>query len=487
MKIAQLVFFGFLVVLLLFSATTWINFRQSERVQENTEFFAHSTNVVRQSNRFQRNILNIVSSMRAYFLTGERTFLTAFDSAMLENRGIIRELDSAADAVQRRPVEKINVLNQRWNAEFTRILAAARQSSAADSSPEALSALYKNEFPELVRGEVAADLQREVRDFINAEYRRREESKTQLAESIAGTRRLSFTLTLVSIVIGLVIAGFLSYHVSTRILRMVRMANSIAEGQYNSQVAYTGRDELGRLAGSLNHMAQVLHANFSELKRKNAELDQFAHIVSHDLKSPLRGISNVVSWIEEDHHEELPPKVQEYMALVKGRLERAEHLISGILTYARIGREQQARETVVVRELLEEVLENQPVRPGLRVEFAHNLPLLFTERLPLYQVFANLVSNAVKYHDKTEGHIRVYHRETEQQFVFFVNDDGPGIDPAYHRKIFQIFQTLQEKESFESTGVGLAIVKKILDARQETVEIQSAAGSGTTISFTWKK
>ncbi|RYY95132.1 MAG: HAMP domain-containing protein [Chitinophagaceae bacterium] len=487
MKIAQLIFFGFLFVLLLFSLTTWINFRQSERVQENTEFFAHSTNVVRQSNRFQRNILNIVSSMRAYFLTGDRSFLQTFDSAMLENTAILHELDSAADAQQRGPLQQINALNQRWSAEFTNILTAALRMSHSERNPEVLAALYKNQFPVLVQGDVAEDLQRELREFTNNEYRRREVSKHQLAETIASTRRLSFWLTFVSIVMGLLIAGSLSYLISTRILRMVRMANSIAEGQYDTQVAHPGRDELGRLAASLNHMARVLHTNFSELKRKNAELDQFAHIVSHDLKSPLRGISNVVSWIEEDHHEELPPKVQEYMALVKGRLERAEHLISGILTYARIGRDQQPLEPVDVRELLQEVVENQALRPGLTIEIAPNLPSLNTERLPLYQVFANLVSNAIKYHDKPRGRIRVYHRELGQQLLFFVEDDGPGIDPAYHRKIFQIFQTLQEKESFESTGVGLAIVKKILDARQETVEIRSAEGSGTTITFTWKK
>jgi len=313
MKIAQLIFFGFLFILLLFSLTTWINFKQSERVKENTEFFAHSTNVVRQSNRFQRNILNIISSMRAYLLTGERTFIQTFDSAALENATIIRELTATADAVQRAPLQRIDALNQRWSAEFSALLKEARMAMTARADPNALSGIYRMQFPQLITGNVADDLQQELREFINHEYRRREESKVQLAESIATTRTLSFTLTIVSIVIGLLIAAFLAYIISTRILKMVNMANTIADGQYKVQVESPGRDELGRLAMSLNHMARTLDTNISELKRKNAELDQFAHIVSHDLKSPLRGISNVVSWIEEDHHEELTPKISEYL------------------------------------------------------------------------------------------------------------------------------------------------------------------------------
>ncbi|RYZ16730.1 MAG: HAMP domain-containing protein, partial [Chitinophagaceae bacterium] len=472
MKIAQLIFFGFLFVLALFSLTTWINYRQMEAVKDNPEFVSHSATVVRQSNRFQRNILNIVSSLRAYFLTGDSTFIQTFQSAAQENEGILVELTTGADPAQVPGLHRVQSLNKSWTAEFTSILDDVRRKAVSSRDPVDLSAVYKNEFPIIAKGDVAEDLQNEVRNFINEEYKRREVRKKQLAESIRTTRRLSFGLTLCSIVIGLVIAGFLAYTISRRILRLVNMSNTIAEGNYKVQVE-PGRDELGRLAISLNHMAQVLDANISELKRKNAELDQFAHIVSHDLKSPLRGIGNVVTWIEEDHGAELTPKVQEYLGLVKGRLTRAENLIGGILTYARVGKEQQHRESVDLRELLQEVLENQALRPGTVVSLPPTLPVLLTERLPLFQVFSNLVSNALKYNDKEEPRLAVWHEEEGDRYIFYVQDNGPGISPTYHRKIFQIFQTLQATEVPDSTGVGLAIVKKILDARQETIQVTS--------------
>jgi len=172
---------------------------------------------------------------------------------------------------------------------------------------------------------------------------------------------------------------------------------------------------------------------------------------------------------------------------VKGRLVRAENLIGGILTYARVGKEEQLQERFSVRELVEEVLENQPYRQGIRVNLSPALPVLQTERLPLFQVFSNLISNAFKYHNQDGGYVSIYYRDQGTCYEFFVEDDGPGIAPVYHGKIFQIFQTLQEKESFQSTGVGLAIVKKILDARHETIRLRSEAGKGTTFSFTWKK
>ncbi|RYZ22401.1 MAG: HAMP domain-containing protein [Chitinophagaceae bacterium] len=485
MKIAQLIFFGFLFILLLFSLTTWMNYRQTERVKENTEFFQRSTTMVRQSNRFSRNILNIISSMRAYFLTGERSFIETFDTTAQENNGIIRELSSIADATQRPALDRIDALNRRWSAEFGNILRIARQ-NAATGGDKALLALYRNQFPAVVKGNVAEDLQDEIRSFINNEYRRREESRVQLAASITSTGRLSFTLTLVSIVIGLVIAGSVTRIITTRLLRMVRMADTIAAGNYKVQVD-PGRDELGLLAGSLNHMARTLDTNISELKRKNAELDQFAHIVSHDLKSPLRGIGNVVSWIEEDHDSELSPKVREYLGLIKGRLERGESLIGGILSYARVGREEDAPEAVSVKELVQEVVSNQDSSRGVRLELSPTLPVVHTERLPLFQVFSNLVGNAIKYNDKPDPRVLVYHTEHNDYYEFFVQDDGPGIAHAYHRKVFGIFQTLGERKGVESTGVGLAIVKKILEARGEQIRLDSEPGRGSVFSFTWKK
>jgi signal transduction histidine kinase len=205
------------------------------------------------------------------------------------------------------------------------------------------------------------------------------------------------------------------------------------------------------------------------------------------MKAPLRGIDNVITWIEEDHTSELSPKLNEYVQLIRGRLVRAENLIKGILSYARVGREMPVKELVDLNVLMQEIKENLPLRAGLTLDTQTMLPPILAERIPLQQVLSNLVSNAIKYHDKPDGTIKIYFKDRKTHYEFFVEDDGPGIARNYHDKIFGIFQTLQERDTFESTGIGLAIVKKILDDRKQSIRVTSDTGKGSIFAFTWPK
>ncbi len=489
MKISSLIFFSFLFILLLFSITTFINHRQSEKVKENADFLSRSYTVVRQANRFQRNILNMVSGWRGYMLTGEKYFIESYDSASTENDTILQELDSlvSGNQLEMNTLNNIRSLHSQWTNEFTEpLLYAKRLSTRSDTALANFNRLYRQKVTSEAEATINRNLQDEVRRILNYEYQSRDQRAAILATSVQQTKNISFYLNLVSILLGSLIAGFLAYGISSRILKMVKMANSIAGGNYQVRIETKGNDELSKLAQALNHMSKMLSENINLLKRKNQELDQFAHIVSHDLKTPLRGIDNVVSWMEEDHSSEFTPKVKEYISLIKGRVARAENLIGGILSYARVDKEVQPLEQVDVKELVEEVVDTTVMNSKLNVKLG-NLPSFLTERIPLSQVFSNLVSNAVKYHDKKDGEIRIYHKDHGSHYEFFVEDNGPGISPQYHKKIFMIFQTLHEGDGIENTGVGLAIVKKILDERDQHINIVSEPGKGTTFSFTWPK
>jgi signal transduction histidine kinase len=490
MKISYLIFIGFLLILILFSATTYMNFRQAEQVNENSEFFEKSTTIVRATNRFQRNLLNMVSGLRGYLFTGEDYFIQAYDSAASENVGILDELSTIVgdSSVQQQTLTEIHRLNDRWVNEFAMPLISAKKvANTSDSAQAVFNHLYRQKLAGGTEAALNRRLQTIFRDFSNYEYNLRDVRKTELTNSIRQTRRISFYLTTLSIILGLVIAVFLAYRISSRILKMVKMANNIAAGNYNVYTEDKGRDEISSLARSLNHMSRVLSENISLLQRKNDELGQFAHIVSHDLKAPLRGIDNVVTWIEEDHSQELTPKLKEYVQLIKGRLVRAENLIQGILLYSRVGRELALKEEVDLNQLLSEILENVALDRHIQFEVQPNLPLISTERIPLQQVLSNLISNAVKYHDKENGKVKISFSDHESFYKFSVQDNGPGIESNYHEKIFLIFQTLQERDSFESTGVGLAIVRKILEDRKQTIKVNSIPGKGSTFTFTWPK
>lgn len=490
MKISHLIFLGFFFILIMFTITTYMNYKQAEKVNENSEWFANSTTVMRESNRFQRNILNMVSGLRGYLLSGENNFLQSYDSAAQENIQILKQLnDIVADTSgQRQALQELIRLNDRWMLDFAGPLIKAKKGAhLSDSSMRAFNALYLDRNFVGTEQDINRRLQQKFRDFSNYEYRLREARSQVLTASMRQTRTISFYLTTFSIAIGFLISLFLAYRISTRIMAMVKMANTIASGNYEVHTADKGKDELSQLANSLNHMAEVLSENIRLLQRKNEELDQFAHIVSHDLKAPLRGIDNVITWIEEDHSTELPPKISEYIQLIKGRLVRAENMIRGILLYARVGKQNPEREYINLNVLLEDTMENLAVRPGLKIEIEKNLPDIYTERIPLQQVLSNLIGNAIKYHDKRDGYVKVYVKNFNDHYNFFVEDNGPGISKTYHDKIFAIFQTLQERDSFESTGVGLAIVKKILDDRRQTIEVRSDPGKGTIFAFTWPK
>jgi signal transduction histidine kinase len=490
MKISYLIFVGFLLILILFSVATYINFRQAEKVNENNEFFGRSTDVIRQSNRFQRNMLNMISGLRGYLFTGENYFIQAYDSAALENQNILTELSAMVNdsSRQAKTLVEIREINDQWVNEYAKPLIDARKiASVSDTAQASFNRKYKERLSRGTDEMLNRRLQLSFRNFSNYEYGLRAMRKAELTNTILRTRQISFYLTTLSIIIGLAIAAFLAQRISTRILRMVNMADDIAKGHYDVHTEDKGNDELTALARSLNHMARTLSENISLLERKNEELGQFAHIVSHDLKAPLRGIDNVVTWIEEDHDHELTPKLKEYLHLIKGRLTRAENLIQGILMYARIGREMPVKEPVDLNELLAEILENVVPNRVQNIEVQKDLPVIYTEGIPLQQVLSNLISNSIKYHDKHEGKVVVTFSEKPDHYEFSVADNGPGIDPAYHEKIFMIFQTLQERDILESTGVGLAIVKKILEDRKQSIKLFSSPGNGSTFTFTWPK
>lgn len=196
------------------------------------------------------------------------------------------------------------------------------------------------------------------------------------------------------------------------------------------------------------------------LKKRNQELDQFAYIVSHDLKAPLRAISNLSTWLEEDLRDKLDPDTQYQMDLLRGRVHRMESLINGILEYSRVGRTSSQIETVNVEFLLQEIIDSLAPPPEFTIKIIPPMPTFKTERFLLQQVFSNLISNAIKHHNSSHGTINIRSTELETVYQFEVEDDGPGIDPKFHDKIFVMFQTLEARDKTENTGVGLAIIKK---------------------------
>jgi signal transduction histidine kinase len=219
------------------------------------------------------------------------------------------------------------------------------------------------------------------------------------------------------------------------------------------------------------------------------ELDQFAYVASHDLKAPLRGIANLAQWIRDDLGETLPEQSAEHLGLLQGRVHRMEALIEGILAYSRAGRVVGKLQRIDTGALVGEIVELLAPPPGVTISVAKDMPVLDAERVPLEQVFMNLIGNAVKYAgaDRQEAHVSVSWRDLGEAFEFAVQDDGPGIAPEFHERIWAIFQTLAARDKVEGTGIGLSVVKKVIETRGGRVSVESAPGRGATFRFTWPK
>lgn len=225
----------------------------------------------------------------------------------------------------------------------------------------------------------------------------------------------------------------------------------------------------------------------AEAERRAQELEQFAYVASHDLKAPLRAVSNLAAWLGEDLREKLTPEAKEQLDLLRDRVARMHALIEGLLTYSRIGRTHGSVELVDTGELVADTIDSLAPPKGFRVLVARNMPILFADRLHLGQVFANLISNGIKHHHLKRGRIRVSGRDLGTHCEFEVEDDGPGIPPEYHKKVFMMFQTLNVKDYAGDTGIGLALVKKLVEEQGGTIELDSEPGRGSRFRFTWTK
>lgn len=303
-----------------------------------------------------------------------------------------------------------------------------------------------------------------------------------------------------------------------RIDQLVNASVQLAQGNDRARApVHQQRDELDHLALTFNAMAETLvqrqaeqervraaleereealqtaritleervRERTAELERSNRELNQFAYVASHDLKAPLRAIEHLASWIAEDAGPVLPPGSAEHLAVLRGRVKRMEKLLDDLLAYSRAGRVQYAVEKVDLDALVQDVVSVLAPPADFVVTVEPPGFEFYTQRIALEMVLRNLIGNAIKHHHRQDGHIHVCVTDHGRFVELSVGDDGPGIETQYHGRIFEMFQTLQPRDEVEGSGMGLAIVKKMVESYGGVISIASTPGQGTTLRATW--
>lgn len=274
-------------------------------------------------------------------------------------------------------------------------------------------------------------------------------------------------------------------------VRAVRLLQRLPGGELAPAYLGVTEDvtEQRRLQDELVKARHILEQRVGErtaqLEAANAELMRFASVAAHDLKAPLRGVNNLAEWLIADHGEALSEEGRETCRLLQQRVTQMHRLIEGILEYTRLGTDAGIEARVSLGALLPHLVEVLSPPSHITIDLPAKLPEIQAVPEQLRQVFQNLIQNAIKFMDKPAGRIVVAVSRQTDGWLFTVEDNGPGIHQRYHRKIFEVFERLHRGGSTDSTGIGLAIVKRIVEGRGGRVWVESTEGQGTTFFFTW--
>ncbi|MDX6192107.1 PAS domain S-box protein [Flavobacterium sp. Fl-318] len=215
-----------------------------------------------------------------------------------------------------------------------------------------------------------------------------------------------------------------------------------------------------------------------KLEKQNEQLNDYAQIVSHDLKSPLQSIHSLVTWIKEDNDKEFNAQTVQYLDMIEDKVEKMDHLIEGILTYSKVDDIEMITENINLNDEINKIINIIHIPKHIEIVVKNELPTIKAERFRMQQLFLNIISNAVNYIDKPLGVIEISFEEEKKHYIFAVKDNGPGIAEENQEKIFKIFQSFTSDK--RSTGIGLSIVKKIVDNYNGKIWIESEFTKGTT-------
>jgi signal transduction histidine kinase len=331
--------------------------------------------------------------------------------------------------------------------------------------------------------------------------------------------KLLFAIALTVEISGLLLTISVSRDISKGINETMRVVKKVAKGDFKERAQVFSKDEIGQLAESFNNMTDDLEKNITERKKiekelvetqiglekrveerteelmhinkkletTNLELESFAYITSHDLKAPLRAIGSLSDWLYSDYADKLDESGKEQLLLLKKRVSKMHELIEGILHYSRIGRLNGEKELIDTHQLIKEIKDLIQIPSHIKIITDKQLPVILNYRTNITQLFENLLTNAVKYCDKSEGIIKISCDDLPDAWRFTLSDNGPGIDKKYHAKIFEIFQTLKTNGNEEGTGIGLTIVKKIVESSGGQIRLESELGMGTKFIITLPK
>lgn len=443
--------------------------------------------------RLEAALINQETGIRGYGLSGRRDFLEPYTEGLADEKAALNALrplisgDSRADS----DLAAVTKLANTWQRRIARPVAAA---PAGDPVPIATQRADE--------GKATFDSLRRALDKEQTHLRTARESAGTALDRASTLRNWTFTVIALLIVLlaGLVFEG-LRRGITGPLDRLGASVRDVTKGRFDRPVTQTGPADLRRLAADVDAMRErlveelsftersrlLLDEQAADLKRSNAELEQFAYVASHDLQEPLRKVSSFTQLLQRRYGDKLDERADQYIAFAVDGANRMQVLINDLLAFSRVGRVHNDQRSVDLEDVLDRALDNLSVaieETGTVVE--HDpLPSVVGDATQLNMLWQNLLSNAIKFHSPDRPpRIRVEARQDGDMWEFAVTDNGIGIDPDFRDKVFVIFQRLHTREAYPGTGIGLAMCKKVVEFHGGTIAIDEHRTVGTRVVFT---
>ncbi|WP_193581923.1 sensor histidine kinase [Streptomyces mobaraensis] len=442
--------------------------------------------------RLENSLVNQETGVRGYGLTGRREFLEPYTQGVADERAAVARLRRLVgdEPAARADLDRVLDRAEAWQARVARPVVAAQGAEAGRVLEGAGGG----------KGPFDA-----VRTSLQEQQRHLTEERAGTSDDLADTRRLrNGVFTAIAAVILLVAALIfegLRRGVTTPLERLGADARLVAQGHFTRPIAATGPADLRRLAGDVEAMRQrmvgqlefsekartLLDEQAAELRRSNAELEQFAYVASHDLQEPLRKVASFCQLLQRRYGDGLDERAHQYIGFAVDGANRMQVLINDLLAFSRVGRVHNDHDTVDLEAVLEATLDtlSVPVEES-GAEITHDpLPTVVGDRTQLGMLWQNLVSNAVKFRapDRRPA-VHVSAERDGDVWRFAVTDNGIGIGPEYTEKVFALFQRLHTREAYPGTGIGLAMCRKIVEFHGGTIAVDPEHEGGARVVFT---
>lgn len=323
------------------------------------------------------------------------------------------------------------------------------------------------------------------------------ESKTASTQETTSNTRITLIFFAVFTVISsiAIYVVYINNNLICRLQRLYAATRDINNGVLSKAVKISKDDQITDLEKAiesfrinslqLQETEKQLKVHTQSLERSNRDLEQFAYVTSHDLRAPLRGITSLAKWIEEDLVAGNMEEVTENLARMRSRVTRMDSLLSGILQYSRAGHEKEQGLSLEVKPIIRDIFDDLNDENRFSLEIISDIDSIVVKEAFFMQIVGNLISNAIKHHNKDKGAIVISLLKTGSNYELRVSDDGPGIPEQMRERMFKIFQTLKPKDKLETSGIGLSLVKRLVDQQKGSVEIFSSKAGGAEFVVTW--